>query len=115
MRARDVDCFRPAAGIFARQDEADQAREAFRRAARTALADKADRWGEEKLRDRLLGYGNSADLTVFYYNAPSSTLTAMWKRCEDPKSPWLPLFHRRIREAAESNKTIPSKERQPPT
>jgi HD superfamily phosphohydrolase len=97
---RDIDCFRPAAGIFGRYEEAQQAKKAMERAGLIALADKAAAWGEKKLRDRVLGYGNSGDLTVFYYNAPSSTLTALWKQCDVPGSTWLALFRRRIRDSA---------------
>jgi len=100
---RDIDCFRPAAGIFGRHEEAQQARRAMEHAGLVALGDKATTWGQEKLRDRVLGYGNSGDLTVFYYNAPSSTLTALWKQCDVAGSTWLALFRRRIRDSPQGS------------
>lgn len=94
----DLSCFQPAAGVFADTATAQKAREAFERAGRRALADKRELWKQEKLEDRLLGYGNFGGLTVFYYNVPTATLTALWKSSPVSGSEWLGLFPRRPRD-----------------
>jgi HD superfamily phosphohydrolase len=53
-------------------------------------------WDERKLAQRLLGYGNEAQLIVFSYNVPTVTLTALW--VEGPG--WSPLFRRREKPSA---------------
>jgi hypothetical protein len=66
------------------------------------LARPDDRWTNEKLEDRLLGYGNGAHLLVFFYNVPTVTLTALWAPEEASGAPdilWKPLFRRRPKPA----------------
>ncbi|MGP0018508.1 MAG: HD domain-containing protein [Candidatus Sulfotelmatobacter sp.] len=94
----DLSCFQPAAGVFADTVTAQKAREAFVRAGRRALADKRELWKQEKLEGRLLGYGNFGGLTVFYYNVPTATVTALWKSSPVSSSEWLGLFPRRPRD-----------------
>lgn len=91
----DVSCFRPASNVFDSVDEANRARSVFEKAGLRALSD--EQWSAEKKAQRALGYGANADLNVFYYNTPSSTLTALWKRSENFDTPWSPLFLRRKR------------------
>jgi len=56
-------------------------------------------WSDEKLHNRILGYGNSAKLYVTENNIPTSTLTCLW--CGGPinmqgkKITWEPLFQRK--------------------
>ncbi len=96
MEPRDFSCFSDAAGLFRNPNEAERARRAFQDAGRRALADKVGDWGEAKIVDRLLGYGNAGGLTVFYYNVPTTTLTALWKDCvTNNDSLWKALFPRR--------------------
>ncbi|HKY34560.1 MAG TPA: HD domain-containing protein [Polyangiaceae bacterium] len=67
-------------------------------AARDALSPRLRRshraWSEDMLADRVLGYGNGANLLVFYYNVPTVTLTALWVGGEGDQG-WRPLFPRR--------------------
>jgi hypothetical protein len=96
----DVSCFRPAASVFA-NDDADRAQKVFQAAGLCALTEES--WPNDKKLDRALGYGNNADLTVFWYNVPASTLTALWKESRDKEAPWSPLFLRRKRVSATGN------------
>jgi deoxynucleoside triphosphate triphosphohydrolase SAMHD1 len=48
-------------------------------------------WSNEKLQQRLLGYGLEAHLLAFSYNVPTVALTALWVKGEG----WTPLFPRR--------------------
>jgi len=61
--------------------------------ARSVLAGKAaaSQWSQQKLEERLLGYGNEAHLFAFYYNVPTVSMTLLWSGGED----WIPLFPRR--------------------
>jgi deoxynucleoside triphosphate triphosphohydrolase SAMHD1 len=56
----------------------------------------ARQWTEKDVDTRLLGYGNTAQLLVFYYNVPTVTLTALW----EGGAGWEPLFPRRPKLAA---------------
>jgi hypothetical protein len=94
---RDYDCFRLVSNIFERSADASRARDIFFDAGMKALADED--WTPEKKRGRALGYGNKADLNVFYYNTPSSTLSALWSGTVQAADPWMPLFKRRRRPA----------------
>ena len=94
---QDGSCFFPTAGLFDSRASAEKARKVFERAGRLAIADKRSDWGQDKTENRLLGYGNIGGLTVFYYNAPASTLTALWKSCSQTESSWTALFPRRTR------------------
>jgi hypothetical protein len=92
----EIGAFDPAARIFIESAHADAARAAFRDAGRIALHDKLKAgWDKEKLEDRTLGYGNAAARTVFYYNVPSATVTALWKENTETTHRWRPLFYRR--------------------
>jgi hypothetical protein len=95
---QDVSCFQPASGVFGSRSLAQKAQEAFRVAGEKALADKREAWGEEKTRSRLLGYGNHGGLNVFYYNVPTTTITALWKSADIPGASWMGLFPRRPRD-----------------
>ncbi len=56
-------------------------------------------WDEDKIRSRLLGYGNSAKLFIGQNNIPTCTLTVLWlsgEIClEGNKINWLSLIERR--------------------
>ena len=75
----EMSCFRAAAGVFGDDVSIDRARKAFEWAGRRALADKKGDWSGAKFKDRLLGYGNPGGLNVFFYNVPTSTVTALWR------------------------------------
>jgi HD superfamily phosphohydrolase len=92
----ETSCFREAACVFDNRDSIEKARKAFERAGRNALADKKGIWEDAKIEDRLLGYGNPGGLNVFFYNVPTSTVTALWRTCQ--QSSWMALFPRRRRE-----------------
>lgn len=95
----DLNCFRPAARVFSDPAEADRAESAFRDAGRVAIHDAAAErsWSPEKTKGRLLGYGNAGGLTVFYYNVPTTTVTALWSSSESQEAHWKALFPRRPR------------------
>jgi HD superfamily phosphohydrolase len=90
----ELSCFQPAARVFKTRDSARAAENAFRRAGRVALQHLSGDWTEERIENSLLGYGNMGQLTVFDYNTPPTTLTALWSGERD----WKPLFPRRKRE-----------------
>jgi hypothetical protein len=92
----DAGCFEPSEGAFLNDEEANRAKQIFAKAGEQALADMLSTWGREKVDNRVLGYGNFGGLTVFHYNVPSSTLTALWKDCGQNPG-WMALFHRRRR------------------
>ena len=92
----EMSCFRAAAGVFGDDVSLERARKAFERAGRRALADKTGTWNDAKIEDRLLGYGNPGGLNVFFYNVPTSTVTALWRSSN--QSSWMALFPRRRRE-----------------
>lgn len=93
----DISCFGPASGVFANSSQAGRAKEVLTDAGRKALSDKIEEWGPEKTEQRLLGYGNNAGLNVFYYNVPTTTLTALWKSSTHTTGRWMGLFPRRPR------------------
>lgn len=95
---QDLSCFQPAAGIFDSKADVDQAKQIFLNAGRRALADRRSSWSQETLESRLLGYGNAGGINVFYYNVPTTTVTALWKRCNEPNYNWMALFPRRKRD-----------------
>jgi hypothetical protein len=95
---QEVSCFQPAAGVFGSRSLAQRAQEVFRVAGEKALADKCVAWGEMKTQSRLLGYGNHGGLNVFYYNVPTTTITALWKSSATPGASWMGLFPRRPRD-----------------
>ncbi|MCB9619811.1 MAG: HD domain-containing protein [Sandaracinus sp.] len=71
--------------------ERDDLRDYLERRMRMALSHKG--WPEEKLADRLLGYGNGALLLAFPHNVPTVTLTAIWASSDG----WIPLLPRRTK------------------
>ena len=95
----DLGCFRPAARVFSDPAEAGRAESAFAKAGRRAIHDKAveGAWTPEKTNDRILGYGNAGGLTVFHYNVPTTTLTALWSSSTSENASWTALFPRRPR------------------
>jgi HD superfamily phosphohydrolase len=95
----DLSCFRPAARVFSEPAQADRARSAFMNAGKIAIHDMAveRNWPPEKTNDRILGYGNAGGLTVFYYNVPTTTVTALWSTSLSEKASWMALFPRRPR------------------
>lgn len=94
----DLSCFRPSGRVFVDLDASDRAAKAFEIAGRKALHDRIGVWDAAKIADRTLGYGNAGGLTVFHYNVPTTTVTALWKRCTVEGHYWMPLFPRRPRE-----------------
>jgi len=48
-----------------------------------------------KADERLLGYGNRANLVIFPYNTPTQTLTCIWASGQYNGAEWVPLFPRR--------------------
>ncbi|MGO9262900.1 MAG: HD domain-containing protein [Bryobacteraceae bacterium] len=95
----DLNCFRPAARVFSDPDQAQRARATFANAGRIAIHDKAQekQWSGEKIDDRILGYGNACGLTVFHYNVPTTTVTALWSTSRSEGARWTALFPRRPR------------------
>jgi len=95
----DLSCFRPAARVYSEPGEAGRARAAFANAGRIAIHDKAEEkhWSLEKIDDRILGYGNAGGLTVFHYNVPTTTVTALWSTSRSEGARWTALFPRRPR------------------
>jgi hypothetical protein len=94
----DISCFQAAARVFRNRADAQLAETAFRNAGLLALSDQKDTWSLQRIHESALGYGNAAQLTVFDYNTPVTTLTALWKGCSVPGASWTALFPRRKRE-----------------
>jgi hypothetical protein len=95
----DLSCFRPAARVFSEPTEAERAQSAFGETGRIAIHDMAVKrnWSLEKTNDRILGYGNAGGLTVFHYNVPTTTITALWSSSRSEEASWTALFPRRPR------------------
>ncbi|MBK8256213.1 MAG: hypothetical protein IPK82_26545 [Polyangiaceae bacterium] len=74
-------------------ESAQWARERISELSRVLLSDKS--WPEEKLSNRLLGYGNVPKLTVFAHNVPKSLPAPFWKFGLSKAGPWVPLFPER--------------------
>jgi hypothetical protein len=91
----DVDTVFSGSGVFLDEHERDEVREFLEDVGLKLLAKKKTQperpWSDAKVEDCVLGYGNTAQLLVFYYNVPTVTLTALWEKC----SSWMPLFPRR--------------------
>ncbi len=65
----------------------------------TKKVENPEKWTEEQIAECAVGYGNSAPVIVFAYNAPTITLTALWLdggTFEDEE--WLPLFPRKTKD-----------------
>jgi HD superfamily phosphohydrolase len=86
-------------GLFKTLAEREDFQEFLREKALKVLEPKLARferpWSREKLENRLLGYGNTGQLLVFYYNVPTVTLTGLWEVGDS----WQPLFPRRTKPA----------------
>ena len=72
----------------------------LRRAGRSLLesekvAHNPDKWTDELVGSRLLGYGNLSLLVVPHYNCPTGTITALWHTGKFRGVRWRPLFARR--------------------
>jgi hypothetical protein len=93
----DLSCFRAAARVWATQDDANRARTLFEESGRRSLQDRSAEKSAEWIEERTLGYGNAGGLTAFFYNTPTTTLTALWKDCPASNSTWKALFPRRTR------------------
>jgi HD superfamily phosphohydrolase len=93
----EIGCFQAGARVFTERVEAVAAEAVFRSKGRRALHDKLDgkKWTESTIDAAALGYGGLAGLTVFSYNTPAATLTALWKDCVAEGHRWHALFHRR--------------------
>ncbi len=96
----DVDTVFTGSAVFSDEKERDELREFLEEVGLGLLAKKKTDperpWSDAKIEERVLGYGNTAQLLVFYYNVPTVTLTALWE-----KGPgWTPLFPRRPKLAA---------------
>lgn len=76
--------------IWSTQKDADEFRQILKDYSRELLQPKG--WPDEKLRERLLGYGNSEKLTVFAHNVPKSLPAPFWKLGTVNGTPWIPLF-----------------------
>lgn len=97
----DLSCFRSAARVFSEPRDAKRAEEAFARVGKTAISERAlkRKWSEQKITDRILGYGNAGGLTVFHYNVPTTTLAALWSSSRSESANWTALFPRRPRDS----------------
>jgi len=62
-----------------------------------------DAWSEEKVEERLRGYGNTATRVVFFYNVPTMTLTVLWDGVEGEHR-WVPLLRRRGKPRAKAER-----------
>lgn len=61
--------------------------------SKSLYEDKA--WDENKLYNRLLGYGNLGKLTIFSHNVPKSLIPFLWKFGLVKGKIWIPLFPER--------------------
>jgi hypothetical protein len=93
----DVSSFDAAALVYGSRKEADRAAEIFRRAGTRALQDRKPQKSDDWIEKNSLGYGCTGGLTAFYYNTPTTTLTALWKDCALKDCIWSALFPRRPR------------------
>jgi len=74
-------------------EDAELAKQRISKLSRALFADK--NWPEEKLANRLLGYGNVPKFTVFAHNIPKSLPAPFWKFGMTQHGPWMPLFPER--------------------
>lgn len=93
----DLSCFSAAARVYGTHDEAQRAQALFFRVGVQALEDRRADKSVEWITGNSLGYGNSGGLTAFYYNTPTTTLTALWKDNSTVATRWRALFPRRPR------------------
>lgn len=61
----------------------------------TKQIDNPEKWTDERVGLRRLGYGNKGLLVVQQNNCPTSTVTALWSGGEFRGTAWTPLFPRR--------------------
>jgi HD superfamily phosphohydrolase len=93
----DLSCFDAAARVYATSDNGERARALFDAFGRRALEDRREEKSTEWVERNALGYGNAGGLTVFFYNTPTTTITALWKENEVLQSRCKALFPRRSR------------------
>ena len=93
----NLSCFTTSARVYNTREQRERARAVFEDVGRLALNDRRELKGENWINRSCLGYGNSGGLTVFYYNTPTTTLTALWKENEEVTHRWKALFPRRPR------------------
>jgi hypothetical protein len=93
----DLSCFDAASRLYETKEDAERASSVFANAGKKALHDRLPDKSTEWIEENKLGYGNSAGLTVFHYNTPTTTLTALWKDCTVAGNRWTALFPRRPR------------------
>lgn len=86
--------FDPGSTVLPDTHERDDLRDFLERRMRAALSHKG--WPEDKLAERLLGYGNGSLLLAFPHNVPTVTLTAIWASSDE----WSPLLPRRTKPPA---------------
>lgn len=84
--------------FWVREDDAARAADMAGEIAASLFADKG--WAEEKLHDRLLGYGNLGRMVAFQHNVPKSLPGIFWKFGHYAGRPWVPLFAERAEWAA---------------
>lgn len=77
-------------GIITSEHEEAFAKQFLGEIARQLLVDKG--WEEEKVEQRLLGFGNLSKLTAFYYNIPKALITPFWKAGFMDGKAWFPLL-----------------------
>jgi HD superfamily phosphohydrolase len=65
--------------------------------ARQLLKVRHPDWRDDKLEQRLLGYGNQGLLLTFPHNTPSQTLTCLWESGTYNGQNWTPLLPRRAK------------------
>ena len=93
----DLSCFDAASRVHGTQEDAERASAIFARVGKVALQDRLAEKTAAWVEQNALGYGNAGGLTVFHYNTPTTTLTALWKDCDAAGTRWAALFPRRPR------------------
>jgi deoxynucleoside triphosphate triphosphohydrolase SAMHD1 len=93
----DISCFDAASRVYGTKEAAKRAAEIFSEAGKKALQDRIPVKSTDWIDRNCLGYGNTGGLTIFNYNTPTATLTALWKDCALTNNRWNALFPRRAR------------------
>ncbi len=81
--------------LWSNEDEAKEAKDLVCKISYDLYTDKKGEWGDDKLRERLCGYGNLGKLTLFSHNIPKSLLPIFWKYGIYNGRGWFPLFPER--------------------
>jgi hypothetical protein len=70
----------------------------FEKSGRELLKTNKPKWSDERIENRILGYGNSAKLFISQTNVPTCTLTCLWSggliEIEGKQIDWIPLIER---------------------